>query len=43
MTNRALISDGLIQGLNEKLNGIGLYITDVNIINFEFSEAFINA
>ena len=43
VTNRALISDGLIQGLNEKLNGIGLYITDVNIINFEFSEAFINA
>ena len=43
VTNRALISDGLVQGLNEKLNGIGLYITDVNIINFDFSEAFINA
>lgn len=43
VTNRSLISDGLIQGLNEKLNSIGLYITDVNIINFDFSEAFITA
>lgn len=43
VTNRSLISDGLIQGLNEKLNSIGLYITDVNIINFDFSDAFINA
>ena len=43
VTNRALISDGLIEGLNEKLNSIGLYVTDVNIINFDFSEAFIMA
>lgn len=43
VTNRALISDGLINGLNEKLNNIGLYITDVNIINFDFSDAFITA
>ena len=43
VTNRALISDGLVNGLNEKLNDIGLYVTDVNIINFDFSEAFINA
>ncbi len=43
VTNRALISDGLVTGLNEKLNDIGLYITDVNIINFDFSEAFITA
>jgi regulator of protease activity HflC (stomatin/prohibitin superfamily) len=43
VTNRALISDGLLEGLNEKLNASGLYITDVNIINFDFSEAFINA
>ena len=43
VTNRSLISDGLIAGLNEKLNSIGLYITDVNIINFDFSEAFITA
>lgn len=43
VTNRVLISDGLVSGLNQKLNDIGLYVTDVNIINFEFSEAFITA
>ena len=43
VTNRALISDGLVDGLNQKLNAIGLYVTDVNIINFDFSEAFITA
>lgn len=43
VTNRSLISDGLVAGLNEKLNSIGLYVTDVNIINFDFSEAFITA
>ena len=43
VTNRALISDGLVTGLNEKLNTIGLYVTDVNIIDFDFSDAFITA
>ncbi|MBR1533310.1 MAG: prohibitin family protein [Ruminococcus sp.] len=43
VTNRQLISDGLVNGLNEKLNDIGLYVTDVNIIDFDFSEAFITA
>lgn len=43
VTNRTLVSDGLVAGLNEKLNEIGLYVTDVNIINFDFSEAYINA
>ncbi len=43
VTNRMLISEGLVTGLNEKLNDIGLYITDVNIIDFDFSEAFITA
>ena len=43
VTNRSLISEGLVEGLNEKLNAIGLYVTDVNIINFDFSEAFITA
>ena len=43
VTNRGLISEGLTEGLNEKLNTIGLYITDVNIIDFDFSDAFINA
>lgn len=43
VTNRVLISEGLVSGLNEKLNNMGLYVTDVNIINFDFSEAFITA
>lgn len=43
VTNRTLISTGLVEGLNAKLNDIGLYVTDVNIINFEFSEAYITA
>ena len=43
VSNRALISDGLLEGLNEKLNSFGLYATDVNIIDFDFSEEFINA
>ena len=43
VTNRQLISDGLVTGLNKKLNDIGLYVTDVNIIDFDFSEAFITA
>ena len=43
VTNRVLISEGLVTGLNEKLNDSGLYVTDVNIINFDFSEAFITA
>lgn len=43
VTNRALISDGLVEGLNNKLNNIGLYVTDVNIIDFDFSDAFITA
>lgn len=43
VSNRALISDGLVSGLNEKLNTFGLYVNDVNIIDFDFSEEFINA
>ena len=43
VSNRALISKGLLDGLNEKLNPFGLYATDVNIIDFDFSDEFINA
>lgn len=43
VTNRAVISEGLIEELNAKLNGIGITVEDVNIINFDFSEAYISA
>ena len=43
VVNRVLISNGLVEGLNEKLNAYGLTVEDVNIINYEFSEAYINA
>ncbi len=43
VTNRTLVSDGLIAGLNAKLNEIGRYVTDVNIINIDISEAYITA
>ena len=43
VSNRALISNGLVSGLNEKLNAFGLYVNDVNIIDFDFSQEFINA
>lgn len=43
VANRSLISQGLIEELNNKLNRNGIYVEDVNIINFEFSEAYIAA
>lgn len=43
VANRNVVSEGLISGLNTKLSAAGLYITDVNIINFDFSDAFIKA
>ena len=43
VTNRAVISEGLLKELNEKLNDIGITVEDVNIINFDFSEAYISA
>lgn len=43
VTNRAVISDGLVSELNNKLNDIGITIADVNIIDFDFSEAYISA
>lgn len=43
VTNRSLISQGLIDQLNVKLNKNGIYVEDVNIINFEFSEAYVTA
>ena len=43
VTNRTAVSTGLLVGLNAKLNTIGIIVEDVNIINFDFSEAYISA
>jgi regulator of protease activity HflC (stomatin/prohibitin superfamily) len=43
VTNRVNVSAGLLEGLNKKLNAIGIIVEDVNIINFDFSEAYISA
>lgn len=43
VTNRVAVSAGLLEGLNAKLNDIGIIVEDVNIINFDFSEAYISA
>lgn len=43
VTNRAVISEGIVAELNKKLNSIGITIADVNIIDFDFSEAYISA
>ena len=43
ITNRSVISGALIQGLNAKLQDDGLTVTDVNIIDFDFSETYISA
>lgn len=43
ITNREMISGGLVVELNEKLNDIGITVEYVNIIDFDFSEAYISA
>lgn len=43
ITNRAMISKALIDGLNEKLSRDGIAVTDVNIIDFDFSDTYISA
>ena len=43
ITNRSVISAALIQGLNSKLTTSGLCVTDVNIIDFDFSDTYTSA
>lgn len=43
ITNRAMISQALLDGLNEKLNASGIYVSDINIIDFDFSDTYIQA
>ena len=41
--SRGEVSVLLDQGLNDKLNGYGIYINELNIINWDFSEEYIAA
>lgn len=43
ISNRNAVSAALLEGLNEKLGDSGIYISDINIIDFDFSEAYISA
>ena len=43
ITNRASISTSILDGLNEKLNPHGIFVVDINIIDFDFSETYIQA
>ena len=43
VSSRAEVSMLLDEGLNEKLNGYGIFINELNIINWDFSEEYINA
>ena len=43
VSSRAEGSMLLDEGLNEKLNGYGIFINELNIINWDFSEEYINA
>jgi regulator of protease activity HflC (stomatin/prohibitin superfamily) len=38
ITNRSEISQELIADINEKLNDQGIYVEDINIVNFNFSD-----
>ena len=40
ITNRSKVSQELVESINEKLNVQGISVNDVNIINFNFSEAY---
>ena len=43
VSSRAEVSMLLDDGLNEKLNSYGIFINELNIINWDFSEEYINA
>ena len=40
ITSRSNVSKELVDEINKKLNDQGIYVNDVNIINFDFSEAY---
>lgn len=40
ITTRSKVSQELVTGINQKLNAQGIYVNDVNIIDFDFSETY---
>lgn len=38
ITNRASLSSEIIESINDKLNKQGIFVEDINIVNFNFSE-----
>lgn len=38
ITNRASLSNEIIKSINDKLNKQGIFVEDINIVNFNFSE-----
>lgn len=43
ITNRNVISAALLAELNEKLSESGIYVTEINIIDFDFSDVYVAA
>lgn len=43
IANRNEISQSLLDELNTKLNNSGIYVDDINIIDFDFNDTYINA
>lgn len=43
ITNRNVISAALLDELNEKLSESGIYVSDINIIDFDFSDVYVAA
>lgn len=43
ITNRNIISADLLDELNDKLSDSGIYVSDINIIDFDFSDVYVAA
>lgn len=43
ITNRDVISAALLEELNKKLSNSGIYVSDINIIDFDFSDVYVAA
>ena len=43
ITNRNIISAALLEELNEKVGDSGIFVSDINIIDFDFSDVYVAA